>query len=84
MNKLAGFGVAVALCMAAAGFGAYLALRPQPAAVPVAAIGEAVVPAAQMPAAAEVVDSPADLAGMGSAPAPAAARFALVAAAAPA
>ena len=72
MNKLAGFGVAVALCMAAAGFGAYLALRPQPATVPVATIGEAVVPAAQMPAAAAVVDSAADPAGMGSAPAPAA------------
>ena len=47
MNKLVGFGVAVALCMAAAGFGAYLALRPQPAAVPVAAIGEAGVPGSQ-------------------------------------
>jgi hypothetical protein len=47
INKLVAFGVAVVLCMAAAGFGAYLALRPQPAAVPVAAIGEAGVPAAQ-------------------------------------
>ena len=34
MNKIVGFGVAIALCMAAAGFGAYLALRPQQAAVP--------------------------------------------------
>jgi len=32
MNKLIGFGVAVALCMAAAGFGAYMAVRQQPAA----------------------------------------------------
>ena len=34
MNKIVGFGVAIALCMAAAGFGAYLALRPQASAVP--------------------------------------------------
>ena len=34
MNKIVGFGVAIALCMAAAGFGAYMALRPQQAAVP--------------------------------------------------
>jgi hypothetical protein len=40
MNKIVGFGVAVVLCMTAAGFGAYLALRPQPASVPVAAAGE--------------------------------------------
>ncbi len=31
MNKVIGFGVAVVLCMAAMGFGAYLALRPQSA-----------------------------------------------------
>ena len=59
MNKLVAFGVAVALCMAAAGFGAYLALRPQPAAVPVAAIGEAGVPAAQAAANAAAVSNPA-------------------------
>ena len=41
MNKIIGFGVAVVLCMAAAGFGAYLAFRPQPAAVPAAAVAEA-------------------------------------------
>ena len=34
MNKLLGYGVAVVLCMAAAGFGAYMALKPQAAAVP--------------------------------------------------
>ncbi|MGE5199910.1 MAG: hypothetical protein ACM3H9_09740 [Rhodospirillaceae bacterium] len=44
MNKLVGFGVAVALCMAAAGFGAYLALRPQQAAVPAAAEESAKAP----------------------------------------
>jgi type IV secretory pathway VirB10-like protein len=44
MNKLIGFGVAVALCMTAAGFGAYLALRPQQAAVPAAAEESAKAP----------------------------------------
>jgi len=41
MNKLIGFGIAVALCMAAAGFGAYMALRQTPAAasMPVAGGG---------------------------------------------
>ena len=47
MNKIVGFGVAIALCMAAAGFGAYLALRPQTAAVPAAVAGEAGGPSAQ-------------------------------------
>ena len=47
MNKLIGFGVAVVLCMTAAGFGAYLALRPQTAVVPAsAAAGDAAGPAA--------------------------------------
>ena len=46
MNKVIGFGVAVVLCMAAAGFGAYMALRPQPVAVPAAAVAEAVNQAA--------------------------------------
>ena len=46
MNKLLGFGIAVLLCMAAAGFGAYLALRQQttvaaPAAEPAAAVAQA-------------------------------------------
>ncbi|MFO7695200.1 MAG: hypothetical protein R6V57_19105 [Vicinamibacterales bacterium] len=36
MNKIIGFGVAVVLCMAAAGFGAYLALRQEQATVPAA------------------------------------------------
>jgi hypothetical protein len=49
MNKTIGFGVAVALCMAAAGFGAYLALRQQPAAVPQSVVSEAGVPATQSP-----------------------------------
>ena len=60
MNKILGFGVAVALCMAAAGFGAYLALRPQPAAVPVAATGEAGVPGPQAAANAAARSNPAD------------------------
>jgi len=50
MNKIVGFGLAVVLCMTAAGFGAYLALRPRSAAVPAAAAGEAGNPAAQAPA----------------------------------
>jgi hypothetical protein len=50
MNKIVGFGLAVVLCMTAAGFGAYLALRPQSAAVPAAAASEAGSPAAQAPA----------------------------------
>ena len=40
MNKIVGFGVAIALCMAAAGFGAYMALRPQQAAVPADVLGK--------------------------------------------
>ena len=47
MNRIVGFGVAIALCMAAAGFGAYLALRPQTAALPAAATGDAGIPPAQ-------------------------------------
>jgi len=60
MNKLVAFGVAVVLCMAAAGFGAYLALRPQPAAVTAAAIGEAGVPGSQTVADAAARSNPAD------------------------
>ena len=46
MNRLLGFGIAVLLCMAAAGFGAYLALRQQttvaaPAAEPAAVVAQA-------------------------------------------
>ena len=52
MNKVIGFGVAVVLCMAAAGFGAYLALRPQPAAAPAAAVTEAANQAEQTAASA--------------------------------
>ena len=51
MNKIVGFGVAIALCMAAAGFGAYMALRPEPAALPSAAAGEAGSPGEQAVAA---------------------------------
>lgn len=50
MNKIVGFGVAIALCMAAAGFGAYLALRPETAARPAAA-AEAGNPEATAPGA---------------------------------
>jgi len=52
MNKVIGLGVAVVLCMAAAGFGAYLAFRPEPAAVPAAAVAEAANQAAQTAASA--------------------------------
>jgi hypothetical protein len=41
MNKLLGFAVAVLLCMAAAGFGAYLALRQEPAGAAAVAPGPA-------------------------------------------
>jgi hypothetical protein len=51
MNKLVGFGIAVALCMAAAGFGAYMALRPESAVVPVTGAAETGVSAAQETAA---------------------------------
>ena len=42
MNKFIAFGVAVLLCVAAAGFGAYLALRPQATAVSAPAPGVSV------------------------------------------
>lgn len=61
MNKLLGFAVAVLLCMAAAGFGAYLALRQEPAGAaavaPAPALSQAPVvtqPAAAPPAPAPV------------------------------
>jgi hypothetical protein len=69
MNKIIGFGVAVVLCMTAAGFGAYLALRPQPAAVPVAATGEAGKPAVQVASGTAGVTSPAETPVPGSTPA---------------
>ena len=72
MNKLVGFGVAVALCMAAAGFGAYLALRPQPAALPASAAGDAGVPAAQVAVGAAEAAKPAEAQASGSVQAPAA------------
>lgn len=59
MNRLAGFGIAVVLCMAAAGFGAYMALRPQPGAVPVSATGEAGASTAQAPAGQAGLSAPA-------------------------
>ena len=62
MNKLIGFGVAVVLCMTAAGFGAYLALRPQTAVVPAsAAAGDAAGPAAQAATGAAGVADPAEV-----------------------
>ena len=62
MNKLIGFGVAVVLCMTAAGFGAYLALRPQTAVVPAsAAAGDAAGPAAQAATGATGVADPAEV-----------------------
>ena len=61
MNKLAGFGVAVALCMAAAGFGAYLALRPQTAVLPASAALETGVPQARTAASAADAASPAEV-----------------------
>lgn len=70
MNKIVGFGVAVVLCMAAAGFGAYLALRPQPAAVPAAAAGEA---GNQATAGTAAVTRPAETQAPSSTPAVAAA-----------
>jgi type IV secretory pathway VirB10-like protein len=72
MNKLVGFGIAVALCMAAAGFGAYMALRPESAVVPVTGAAETGVSAAL--GAAAVTPSQASPAGVpdaGVAPAPA-------------
>ena len=62
MNKLIGFGVAVVLCMTAAGFGAYLALRPQTAVVPAsAAAGDAAGPAAQAATGATGAADPAEV-----------------------
>ena len=62
MNKLIGFGAAVALCMAAAGFGAYLALRQPPAAVPASVPGEAGGAAVQTPAVATTANNAAETA----------------------
>jgi len=63
MNRVIGFGVAVALSIAAAGFGAYLAFRPQPAAVPAATVAEVATQSAQTAesAAAPVADAQAPL-----------------------
>ena len=52
MNRIIGLGVAVVLVMAAAGFGAYLAFRPEPAAVPAASVAEATSQSAQTAASA--------------------------------
>jgi len=68
MNKFVGFGVAVLLCMAAAGFGAYFALRQQAAAVPFAESGDVGVPAPQ------ATSEAASLASPPPAPAPVAAQ----------
>ena len=72
MTKFIGFGVAVALCMAAAGFGAYLALRPQAAAVPASVVaGDAAAgPAAQAATGAAGVAGPAEVRPAGGAEAP--------------
>ena len=72
MNKLAGFGVAVALCMVAAGFGAYLALRPQPAALPASGAGGAGAPTAQTTEIQAEVTNPAEASVPGGAQASAA------------
>jgi hypothetical protein len=66
MNKLLGFGIAVLLCMAAAGFGAYLALRPQTA----AAVAEPAADATSVPQSASVAAGAPE-------PAPAAAQAAI-------
>jgi hypothetical protein len=66
MNKLLGFGIAVLLCMAAAGFGAYLALRPQTA----AAVAESAADATSVPQGASVATGVSE-------PAPAAAQAAI-------
>jgi hypothetical protein len=71
MNKFLGFGVAVVLCMAAAGFGAYLALRPEPATVPAAVVDASGSPAAQAPAAAVAAASPVQASAPASAVSPA-------------
>ena len=63
MNKVIGFGAAVVLCMAAAGFGAYLALRPQPVAVPAAAVADAANQAAEPAANAVEASKPAETPG---------------------
>jgi hypothetical protein len=63
MNKIIGLGAAVVLCMAAAGFGAYLALRPQPVAVPAAAVAEPANHAAQPAASAVEASTPAETPG---------------------
>ena len=70
MNKIVGFGVAIALCMAAAGFGAYLALRPQTAPIPAAAAGEAGSPSAQVVAGSGGLTNSAEATAPGSTQAP--------------
>jgi hypothetical protein len=74
MNKFVGFAAAVLLCMFAAGFGAYLALRQETAVARVAESGTVGVPAAQAPSGSP---SPAN----SPAPAPVAAQDAAVPAA---
>jgi hypothetical protein len=66
MNKLLGFGIAVLLCMAAAGFGAYLALRQQttvaaPAAEPASVVASAPQSQPASSAAPEQVQMPAPI-----------------------
>jgi hypothetical protein len=67
MNRILGFGVAVVLCMAAAGIGAYLALRPQSATVPVVVVGDGGNRAVQAATGAAGVGSAAAAAGPASA-----------------
>jgi hypothetical protein len=70
MNKIVGFGVAIALCMAAAGFGAYMALRQEPAAVPSAAAVGSGIPGEQAAAGADGLPISANATAPGSAQRP--------------
>jgi len=74
MNKLIGFGVAVALCMAAAGFGAYMALRQTPAVASAPAAGETAGATVQTPTTIDTAASPTGGSTQASAASPAADR----------